>query len=555
MININSGLKTLFKTDYYPAVSSMLAKNLEIVFASVPVTFTAADLSGENFSLNEKLCSSDNLVIGACEDSVIKFTINTELDLSGLEFTIAQTITGYDDIPLGKYVVDSCIQQEGLPLKDIVAYGMMKKFDVDVADWYKALTFPITLTNLYASLCTHVGVTKETQTLVNGSISITKTLDAPTTLKGRDVLHRICELTGGFGNITRYGNISIINLGTSADASVPKKVYAEKYIASAITKLNLLTEAGEILGASGTGTNVYTIEGNFLIYDMAESDLNTIASNIYTVISGKSYRPYTLECFGLPYIEVGDMISVVSINETFSSYVFERTLKGIQCLTDDFVAKGDSTIPYDSSLTKQVERAADQSAAVVSAYANKGTYQYVYDGTTYYKRSIVSETYGSPNAMRSRRAIVYLNPNCDQAVWDPADPTKSDKFTIDTVNRYAQSGSVIDYDTPLTDDDAGEGIIKFGPNEIREWTTGVATQGNYVTIRFSADRTNPYIRVTNGTGTALAKIFCSEIIFPADTEYTTAKARNGKIVALADSPVDGGTATEPNGTIIYVKEV
>ena len=48
-----------------------------------------------------------------------------------------------------------------------------------------------------------------------------------------------------------------------------------------------------------------------------------------------------LNCVGLPWIETGDRIVVMTQTGGFESFIFERHLKGIQALKDEFESKGE----------------------------------------------------------------------------------------------------------------------------------------------------------------------------------------------------------------------
>ena len=54
--------------------------------------------------------------------------------------------------------------------------------------------------------------------------------------------------------------------------------------------------------------------------------------------------------------------------------------------------------------------------------------------------------------------------------------------------------------------------------------------------------------------TITAGTFDGQVKAPAGTDYTTARMRNVVVVAKANSPVDGGASSYPNGTITFVRK-
>lgn len=556
MRTVNEACKTILRKNAYPKTDTLADIKHVLTFTDPVLVIRNRQIVLSTLSLTESICSSQNLKFGSCEASMFEAVVaDINVELSGKSFVYTIVINDIYTITMGTFKVATFLKQAEKRRRKIVAYNNLLKYNVDVSAWYNSLDFTdLTLAEFRASLNTHLGITAETQTLINDSMIVTKTLE-PTTLSAVKVLSAIAEINGTFGQMTSLNTSKFVTLGSATESLGKTRVQYGEYAVHGIDSVFISTDTDEVSATVGaTQLNTYNITDNFLVYDKSTSELVIIATNLLSVIDGLEYKPCTITNLGLPYVEAGDAISFSDGTDTFTSYVLKRVLKGTQALTDSYSATGDEYLPQDNTTDKQVAKLTSETSAIVKAYKAYNTYAYEFEGAKYNQRALISETYGSINAKRSRRGRTAENPNSDQAVPDPTDTSISDMFTYDTENRYEQSGSVINYEAPLTNADAGEGVISFGPGRIKRWDGTNLSFGNYAQIRFSASRANPYVRITNGTGSALAPLKCSEIIFPADTEYTTAKARNIKVVALADSPVDGAAATEPNGTLIFVEE-
>lgn len=70
-------------------------------------------------------------------------------------------------------------------------------------------------------------------------------------------------------------------------------------------------------------------------------ELTTMLSNMYNVISSMYYIPCEVEAYGMPWFECGDRIGLLTDHGGFETFIFKRTLQGIQYLTDDYEALGD----------------------------------------------------------------------------------------------------------------------------------------------------------------------------------------------------------------------
>jgi len=345
-------------------------KQLNIVSTDGKVNINNSEIHYEQFELKESLCSQSELTFGACEASQIKFKIsNVFTSMVGMQLAVTTTLEGHTDAPfsLGKYWVVSDKPTADRRYRNVTAYDFMYYIlNKDVAAWYKALTFPMTLRQFRDSFCAYVGVEQEEITLVNDDMVVEKTID-PEELPGKTVIEAICEINGCFGHIGRNGKLRYVVLVQMIEGLYPaddlypsddlypadplgttevsKSNYIscqyEDFICQHIDKLQIRQEENDIGAISGTGNNCYIIEDNFLVYGKSAADLQTIADNVLSVIVVVWYRPAQVEARGNPCLEVGDGILLYTTRETIYTYILQRTLKGIQALRDSYTAEGE----------------------------------------------------------------------------------------------------------------------------------------------------------------------------------------------------------------------
>ncbi|WP_051685338.1 hypothetical protein [Clostridium sp. KNHs205] len=386
MIDISTELKNKLRNDILPLVPSNVEKDLIIHFPVLGLTIETDQIVEDSFSLEEALCSSEDLVFGSCESSLIRITVaDVTQDLKGQEFTVTQVVEG-ESIPLGTYWVFSCKKQDDLRFKDVVAYDKLKYTDTDVASWYNGLTFPLTLAAFRGSLLSYLDIEEEERHLPNDNMTVEKTID-PVQLKARDVLQASEEINGAFGRISRYGKFKHVILepnyglypadnlypsddlypvdendttffqeGTEAvniSVAMRSGIRFEEYTVKEIDKLQIRQEEGDIGAIVGTGTNAYVIQGNFLVFGKSAEELETIAINAFGNMQKRPYRPFESQNIGLPYVEVGDTASFEQ-SDTVSGYILKRNLTGIQALRDTFSAEGNEEREQNFSLNTQV---------------------------------------------------------------------------------------------------------------------------------------------------------------------------------------------------------
>ena len=354
-------------------------KQIMIATDDGKVKITNTELHEDKFELTESLCSEDELQFGACEASVVKFTMsNIFLPMKGKWITVKITPKGADaPYQIGRYKVYSDKPTADRKCRDVEAYdALYDVLNADMAAWYNSLTFPMTLKAFRDAFFSHFGVEQETISLVNDNMTVEKTIEITGSsadgstigeaLSGKAVLSCICEINGCFGHIGRDGKFHYISLDQEmqglyprndlypADDLYPRDPHSqpigrsfyisaqyEDYLVKSIDKLQINEKENDIGVIVGTGSNGYNIEGNFLVYGKGSDELRGIANNVFGKIKNLVYRPYSADCKGNPCLEVGNSIRFNTKYELIETYILKRTLKGIQALRDAISAGGE----------------------------------------------------------------------------------------------------------------------------------------------------------------------------------------------------------------------
>lgn len=354
--------KELFLTDRVPRYLKVKMSDGEL---------DAGDIKEESLYLEESICSEDSLRFGCCEASILKLSIlYTAIPMANKKIR-PYILQEKNEFQLGEYKVYSDKPTADRRYRDIVAYDAMYDIlNADVADWYNTILpnadSTVTIKEFRDSFITYFGLEQEEVTLVNDSMIVAKTVE-PSQMSGKTVITAICEINGCFGHIGRNGKFQYIHLKEMSDGLYPsntlyplddlypadpmnaerisKSNYIsaeyEDYVTERITKLQIRQEENDIGCIYGTGDNCYIVQDNFLVYGKSPEELQTIASNLYSVISSVWYRPAHVEAKGNPCLEVGDGIRLSTKYAIVYTYILQRTLKGIQALRDAYDADGE----------------------------------------------------------------------------------------------------------------------------------------------------------------------------------------------------------------------
>lgn len=96
---------------------------------------------------------------------------------------------------------------------------------------------------------------------------------------------------------------------------------------------------------SNKSPNTYLIDDN-IFYSNENMDYEyqrayDLLGRMYAMISNMGYVPNVTVALGMPWIECGDRVGVLTYIGGFESFIFRRTMKGIQLIEDTFEAVGD----------------------------------------------------------------------------------------------------------------------------------------------------------------------------------------------------------------------
>lgn len=356
--------KDLFKQSGVP-------KRLLVSFPNLSVTLQNEDIVSESMEISESLCSESELRFGSCEASVFKLRIiGNVIPLIGETCVVSMYVGDIaEPYTLGTYKVASDKPTADRKYRDIVAYDAMYDIiNADMAAWYNTVlpneNSTTTLRAFRDSFMEHFGVEQEETTLPNDEMVIERTIE-PEAISGKDVLTAICEINGCFAHIGRNGKMQYVTLEEIEGGLLPandlfpmdgvfpydgntEKIKEHHYIScqyedfttKRIGKLQIRQEENDVGCIIGNGENCYIIEGNFLVFGKSAAVLQAIGQKLFDIISVLWFRPATVQAIGNPCLEVGAKIRLNTQHEVVETYILERTLKGIQALSDSYEANG-----------------------------------------------------------------------------------------------------------------------------------------------------------------------------------------------------------------------
>ena len=387
MYKVSDATKAAYKTD--SAIKSIVVR-----IPDANITLQNEDILADSLELKEAIETGDNLSFEGCNAASFKIDcfnlVDETLEGKWIECDISVDVEDTDTIPLFRgYISEVTNTTHEEFVTSIRAYDALYTIvNTDVTSWYNGLTFPITCKNMRNSFFARFGITQVDDYLPNDSFSINKTIDDKVIVGGK-IIRALCQLNGRYGRISREGKFEYVHLVVGTEALYPredlfpdddiypadenaldnvakahyKSISFENYQVEPIDKVQFINKEGQIITTAGTGTNIFTLKDNPLIWGKTAAQLVNAATNLYNTIRGLWYVPSEVECVGLPYVECGDFVLMAARRSIVRAYVLSRILKGIQILEDSYSADGDK---YQPKYVPDIQTQANANAQAIS---------------------------------------------------------------------------------------------------------------------------------------------------------------------------------------------
>ena len=369
------------KASFWAYSTVRTSKQITITVPNKNITIQNEDIKGETLQIIERLENSDNLRFEGCNATTFTCEV-TDLtqNITG-EYIVVKVTVNNTDIPLFKGFVDEVtnLNHEDMTCK-ITAYDRLKEInDKDITLWYNSLTFPVTLKYMRDSFFAYCGLTQVETILPNDTQTVTKTI-TDKVISGGTIIKGICQLNARYGKINRNGQFEYIKLRPIVEGLYPAddlypdddvypaeenanelisranyiNIEYEPYKTARITKVNIYGKNGARTGTYGTAdTNIFSIADNKIAHGLTNA--NATAQNLYNELWQIEFTPANIKLLGRPYLEIGDSVSLVTNKRMVRTYILQRTLSGIQAMTDLYESKSEQYYPeYKQSLETSV---------------------------------------------------------------------------------------------------------------------------------------------------------------------------------------------------------
>ena len=263
-------------------------------------------------------------------------------------------------MPFGNFIIEKPETEEVKQKTSFTGHDYMIKFNIPYKD---RVTYPIALGDYFEDLCSQVGLEVGNINFVNSDYIV---LGNPFTNNEdcKTVLSNIAQLAGGFAYIGRDNKVyiktlqntskllkvkdvhemtvreldmTLVKMLTSSKKNADERLDGNNYLED-FSKNNIWGEVNSlILRISGTegentviedeasieknGLTEVVIEDNYFLISQEERE--KVITPLWNALKGIKYLPFKTEYYGYPYLDVGDMLYILDVEDKgYISYVF-----------------------------------------------------------------------------------------------------------------------------------------------------------------------------------------------------------------------------------------
>ena len=305
------------------------------------LTITENDMIQGSFSIDRNSVSGDVIEIGNAETTELLFTLNNHdgrfdsYSFAGETLTV-DIMIGTEPLRAGVFTIDNSPQK--LHSMKISALDNMAKFNKKYVPGTAS-----TLGQLLVYCCNQCGVTLNTTTFTNSAQACNQPTSETTY---HQVVAWIAELAGKNAYIGHNGELYLGWYGSTKQPITSNHRFDFEVDEGDITITGVGHDDGENTTVVGTSDYALIIKGNDLVGD----NISTILNNIYNVIGGYTYMPYSFSIMPMPYLWPMDEIEITMpddsiVNSIITSHNF--TLNGRSLISA--VGKAEEQYGYASA--------------------------------------------------------------------------------------------------------------------------------------------------------------------------------------------------------------
>lgn len=372
--------------EYLDVLKSDRLTHARVTFVDRDIVLVDQDIEASGITISSVLNGDENMTMGRAVMSTVSITFIKSSRLNGIHWNdeIKVEIGIEKDgetywTNMGLFSGTKRYSMATMGILQYTANDRMQKFDTPASPWLATLTLPMTVAEMYHSMCDYVGVPyvagDELPNIMSRSYSTLPAFEEDATL--RDILAYIAEACGCYCKITpdgyckmvwfadHTGDISIdahdefslqyFDLtGGYAWSEFEDKTWADMedhtwadlggYTTMFVVDgfvCNFTNPVLSVYYPEFLNGSIYVITDNPFLRTSSEAENTQYIKPIYDRLSAfHGYLPINMVCVGNPLLETGDVVNVDVEGETVPTPIFQRTFLWNGSVTDNIDVSG-----------------------------------------------------------------------------------------------------------------------------------------------------------------------------------------------------------------------
>ncbi|MBZ4662762.1 MAG: hypothetical protein JG776_444 [Caloramator sp.] len=351
MYNVSSNYKTLVKQPSREFKYKIVIDTNTVIYEDKLVDFTINDMAGiEGFEIGNAISKQLN----------IKLIDVTLVSPKKIEFFIGLDINGdIEYLPMGVFWVDSISNKNNV--YEIICYDTMIKAE---SIYYSALTYPATITQIVNEIAGKLNTT------LLGTLPAYTIQNSLSGYTYREVLSLIAGMLGKNVRFTRENKIEFYTYTNTTETFTNDNYIEVQKISDTDYRLDKITVVLDDAGNTITAGTL-SADGKELVISNPFIT-QTILNSIHSTLNGFTYTPYKIVLQSIPYLDVGDKITV-NINDT-NIVIPIMQITHTPFKTEIFAlsqTQGQSEYTFKGTVITKVERIASEQVAIKEALIEK----------------------------------------------------------------------------------------------------------------------------------------------------------------------------------------
>ena len=323
------------------SIKDNVSTRVRFVFADTAQTVLGSERINLNtgVSVTETFCKGEDMSIGGCRSALLNVAfMNDDGALNDFEYGkctvyLDLKINGaWEACPLGVFIIDKPKKRRN-SIVSVQAYDQMVLLDAIADAWWDELTFPMTLGEIFTSMCTVVGVESAANAdALNLNVSYEDRPFQASEITYREILGWIAEAAGCTARFTRTGKLELAWFtDISADVPASRPAFTadiSEYTVSQIDKVQVSATQTDVGVIIGSGTNGYQIMGNPFLSGASEEETllrsQPVAGRLFAFAE---YIPITTRCMCDWSIQAGDIITLTLFGNTCEFPIFKQKIQ------------------------------------------------------------------------------------------------------------------------------------------------------------------------------------------------------------------------------------